>query len=113
MKKGSEPYLCAKLNVCRNNRDFNDGDDTHQTHHAQKSKCVVITTLILPQAPEYKEQFDKNHSKGNQTGKQDAVNPFRVPRFLRNVPRGAVRFRGVFKCQSVVETVPAPDMNKW
>lgn len=105
-------YLRAKLNIGRYNSDFDDGHDADKADYTQKTKNVVIATLIQPQAPENKEQFDEDYKKRYQPCEENTINTLVVPQLFWNLARHAVRFRRMLVCGAVVETIPTPNIDK-
>ena len=62
-------YLRAKLNVRGNDRDLADGDNQDCADHAQESKHIIVTTLVLPKALENEHELNEKHGKWNQASK--------------------------------------------
>ena len=60
--------LCAELDVCRHNRDFDDGHNIDNADDGQESKDIVVSALVLPQASEYEEQLNEYDCEGHQSG---------------------------------------------
>ena len=57
----------AKLDICRYNRDFDDGHDIDNADNGQESKDIVVSALILPQASEDEEQLNEDNCEWHQS----------------------------------------------
>lgn len=96
--------------VCGYNRDFYDGNDTHETDNAQESEDVIIPALILPHASKNEQQLDEDDGKRDKPRQKNAVDTLSVPRLCRDLARYAVGFRRVLVRLTAMIAIPTSDI---
>ena len=56
------------MHVGSDDCDLNNGDDQHNAHHREEAKYIIVATLVLPQTPKDKQQFNEDDSERNEAG---------------------------------------------